>query len=146
MMKSNLITFLKSPWLIEFKSHNSFFVFINRLDEQIYFPNFFFFVKMPYARQKLTKEVLFQMHFSKARWPPITKYKIETGLKISKYTIKILGTLKIPNFTKFGLAMTNPTVQYSGSLTLYNHFIIKLGARPRGTTRICQNGISAFFV
>ena len=48
MMKSNIITFLKSPWLVEFKSHNSFmFLLIDWMSKFIFL--IFFFCKMPYA-------------------------------------------------------------------------------------------------
>ena len=64
MMKSNLITFLKSPWLVEFKSHNSFmFLLIDWMRKFIF--QIFFCCKMPYAQRKLAKKVFFKCIFQK---------------------------------------------------------------------------------
>ena len=49
---------------------------------------------MPCARQKLSYFFL-QMHFSKARLPPIKKHKSVTGLKISKSTRKKASHIEI---------------------------------------------------
>ena len=83
----------------------------------------FIFVKCC-ARRQLPPNCFFQRHFSKARWPPIKKYKIETGLKIPKYTIKKLALLT--NFCR--TCMTNPSVQLhsrEGCREPHNSFLVR---------------------
>ena len=56
MMKSNLITFLKSPWLVEFKSHNSFMFLLIDWMSKFIFQIFFVVVKRLTRDKKLLKK------------------------------------------------------------------------------------------